>query len=235
MKKKKTFPLHRRIEAFSTISRAITSDLYLEDILRLIVTVTAGVMNSKICSLWTLDEKGQELKLQATQAIDAEYIKERTLKVGEGVVGIVARQRKPLVILNVLKEPKYKEKHLARKLGLRSLLSVPMEVKGRITGVINSYTSASHRFTKSEINVLTTVANQAAIVIENAELMVRSKVIAAELETRKVVERAKGMLMKNQGLSEEAAYRKLQKKSMNTRRSIREVAEAVLLAEDIKK
>jgi glutamate dehydrogenase (NAD(P)+) len=221
------------IKALSRISEAITSDLYLEDILRLIVTVTAQVMNSKICSLWLIDEKDKEFKLRATQTISKEYLKERSLKLGEGVVGFVARQRKPAAILDVLKEPRYKEKELAKKEGLCSMLSVPMEVKGKVLGVINCYTSSPHKFSKTEIDVLITVANQAAIAIENTELMVKTKVIQEELESRKLVEKAKGVLMKDRKISEEDAFRIIQRQSMNSRKSMREVAEAIILMQEI--
>jgi signal transduction histidine kinase len=159
------------INALLEISKAIASGLYLEDVLRLIVTVTANVMDSKICSLWILDEKGQKLKLKATQSISEEYLKERSLGLGEGVVGYVALHNQPMAILDVLKEPFYKEKELAKKEGLVSMLSVPMAIKDRVIGVINCYTSYRHPFSKSEEEMLTTVANQAAICIENSGLM----------------------------------------------------------------
>jgi len=138
-----------------------------------------------------------------------------------------------MMIYNVLKEPRYKEKELARKEGLVSMLSVPMCVKDNVIGVINCYTSSPHKFTKSEIEVLTTVANQAAIAIENAGLIMKAKIIEDELTSRKLVERAKGILMKEQRLSEEEAFRRLQKKSMDLRKSMREIAEAIILANQI--
>jgi signal transduction histidine kinase len=159
------------INALLEISKAIASGLYLEDVLRLIVTVTANVMDSKICSLWILDEKDQMLKLKATQSISEEYLKERSLAIGEGVVGYVALHNKPMAIADVLKDPLYKEKDLARKEGLVSMLSVPMCIKERVIGVINCYTSYPHHFSKSEEEMLTAVANQAAICIENSGLM----------------------------------------------------------------
>jgi signal transduction protein with GAF and PtsI domain len=225
--------LIQKLEALSKISRAISSDLYLEDILRLIVVVTAEVMKSKICSLWLVDERDKALKIRATQSMSEEYLRERSLKLGEGVVGYVAQENRPMMIYNVLKEPRYKEKELARKEGLVSLLSVPMCVKDKVIGVINCYTSFPHKFTKSEIEVLTTVANQAAVSIENAGLIVKAKIIEDELMSRKLVERAKGILMKEQRLSEEEAFRRLQKKSMDLRKSMREIAEAVILANQI--
>lgn len=225
----------RRLEALSKISKAITSDLYIEDILKLIVSVTAEVMKSKICSLWLIDQKDNKIKLRATQTISKEYLKERSLGLGEGIVGNVVEKGRPAMIMDVLKEPKYKEKTLAKKEGLRSMLSIPMKVKNRVVGVINCYTSEPHKFTRVEINVLTTVANQAAIVIENARLLVESQVIKEELETRKVVERAKGILMKQEGLSEEEAFRRIQRFSMDTRRDMRQIAEAIILTSKMKR
>src|SRR5574342_122514 len=161
----------KEINALLEISKAIASGLYLEDVFRLIVTVTANIMDSKICSLWILDEKDNRLKLKATQSISEEYLKERSRNLGEGMVGHVALHNRPMAILDVLKEPLYKEKELARREGLVSMLSVPMCIKNRVIGVINCYTSFSHSFSKMEEEMLTTVANQAAICIENSGLM----------------------------------------------------------------
>jgi len=219
----------KSIEALTLISKAITSDQYLEDILRLIVMVTAEVMNSSVCSLWLLDEKEAVMRLRATQSIDSEYLKDRVLRVGEGVVGKVVAENRPYILTNVLTDPYYKEKELAKRMGLVSMLSVPMRVKERVIGVINCYTSHPHAFSDLQMNVLTTVANQAAVAIEKTELMVQTKVIQEELEKRKLIERAKDLLMKRFHLPGEEAYRWLQKRSMNTRKSMREVAEAVIL------
>lgn len=225
--------LVKKLEALSKISKAISSELYLEDILRLIVVVTAEVMKSKICSLWLLDERDNALKIRATQSMSEEYLKERSLKLGEGVVGYVAQENKPMMIYNVLKEPRYKEKELARREGLVSMLSVPMTVRDKVIGVINCYTSFPHKFTKTEVEVFTTVANQAAIAIENAGLIMKAKMIEDELISRKLIERAKGILMKEQNLSEEEAFRRIQKKSMDLRKSMREIAEAIILANQV--
>ena len=227
----KKVPYKRLISALSEISQAISSDQYLDDILRLIVTVTANVMGSKICSLWILDERERALKIRATQTMSEEYLKERSLKLGEGVVGFVAQQKKPVAITNVLEEPRFKEKELARKEGLVSVLSVPLTVKDKVIGVINCYTSYLHEFTETERAVLTAVANQAAICIENTELMVKTKVIQEELESRKLVEKAKGVLMKRQGLSEDEAFKRIRKASMDSRKTMREIAEAILVTE----
>ncbi|KPK41490.1 MAG: histidine kinase [Omnitrophica WOR_2 bacterium SM23_29] len=224
----------KQIEALSKISQTITSNLYLEDILRLIVMVTAEVMNSKICSLMLVDERQRELVIRATQSVSDSYNKKPNIKIGQGIAGKVARENKPITVLDVKKDTRYVNRQIARKEKLCSLLSVPMSVKGRVIGVLNSYTSTPHKFTKNEINILTTVANQAAVAIENAQLMVKSKIIQEELEVRKIVERAKGILMKK-GLSEEDAFRRIQKQAMDLRRPMRQIAEAIILADELER
>jgi len=222
------------LETLTKIGKAITSDLYLEDILKLIVTLTANVMHAKICSFWLLDENDHTLRIRATQAMSEEYLKERSLKVGEGIVGLVAKEKRPISIPDVLKDSRYKEKTLAKKENLVSMLSAPMMVKNRVIGVINCYTTTLYSFTESDINLLTTVANQAAVAIENTELIVKTKIVQEELEARKKIEKAKGILMKQNGLSEEEAYELIRKTSMNKRIAMKDVAEAIILSYEIK-
>jgi len=228
-------PITKQLEALSKISKAITSDLYLEDILKLIVSVTAQSMGSKICSLMLLDEKDQSLVIRATQSVSEAYNKKSPLRVGEGIAGKVILTKKPVVIYDVKKEKEYKYKDMAKNEGLVSLLCVPLVVKNKAIGVINLYTHKPHKFTSSEISILTAIANQAAMVIENTELMVKTRIIQEELETRKLVEKAKGLLMKEQNLSEDEAYRMIQKHSMDNRKSMRQVAEAIILTSEIKR
>ena len=227
---------YKYIKAVTDISRAITSDLYLEDILKLIVMVTARVTGVEICSLWLIDEsqKPEKIRLKATQAIDPEYVKDRSLNMDEGVVGFVITHNQPLILMDVSKESRFKEKEMARKLGLVSMVSVPLQVKDeKVIGVLNCFTVEPHEFSETEVNLITAVANQAAVAIFNTELIVKAKVIQEELETRKFVERAKEILMSQRNMNGEDAFRWLQKRSMDSRKSMRDVAEAILLSQDL--
>ena len=221
------------LDALLKISKAITSDLYLEDILKLIVNVTAQSLGSNLVSLMLLNDQ-HELIIRATQTVSENYLKKKPIKTGEGISGRVAAQNRPIAVYNVQEEEGYKYKDIARKEGISSLLCVPLAVKGRVIGVINLYTSAPHHFSKSEISILNAVAAQAALVIENTELMVKTKIIQEELESRKFVERAKGILMKERKLDEAEAYRLLQKYCMDNRKTMRQVAEAIVLSFDMK-
>lgn len=237
-------PMHRiapamyddYIKALTDISCAITSDLYLEDLLKLIVMVTAKVTGVAICSLWLIDETVHppQIRLKATQAIAPEYVKDRSLNLNEGVVGYVVTHKRPLLIKNVLRNRRFKEKEMARALGLVSMAGVPLKLKDdRVIGVLNCFTNKPHDFSNVEVNLLTAVSNQAAVAILNTELMVKTKVIQEELETRKLIERAKEVLMQRKSLKGDEAYRWLQKRSMDSRKSMRQVAEAVLLSEEL--
>lgn len=234
-KKKENYQVYlKQIEALSKIANLITSGLYLEELLRLIVNVTAEIMNSKISSLMLLDPDNKELMIKATQSISEEYNKKPNIKLGEGIAGSVAQENKPICVLDVKEDIRYKNRDIAKKEGLCSLASVPLSVKGRVIGVLNCYTSKKHKFTKPELAVLTALANQAALAIENAELDLRARSAEEALTIRKLVERAKDILSQEANILPSEAYRLIQKQSMDTRKSMREIAEAIILAKDIR-
>ncbi|HEY5594560.1 MAG TPA: GAF and ANTAR domain-containing protein, partial [Nitrospiria bacterium] len=223
-----------QIETLSLVSKTIASNRYLKEILQLIVAMTAEMMNSTICSIMLLDEDKQELEIVATQSLSEEYRKKPNLKVGQSISGRAVKEKRPIAVLDVTREPGYMYADLARKEGLCSLLSVPMMIRDRAVGVTNSYTSHEHTFYDEEIKILQAVANQAAVAIENTKLIRRSNEMQEALENRKIVERAKGVLMREKKIAEEEAFRILQRQSMNTRKSMKEIAEAVILASEIK-
>jgi GAF domain-containing protein len=222
------------IGALAKIGEAITSDLYLEDILKLIVTVTAEVMGSKICSILLVDKSGKELSVKATQSVSERYNKKPNIKLGEGIAGRVAKTKTAMTVLDVRKDERYANRDIAIKEKLCSLLCVPLIFKGNAIGVLNCYTTKPRHFSKSEIDILRSIANQAAIVIENFRLVVETRVIKEELETRKIIEKAKGILMKEESITEGEAYERIRTYSMDNRKTMREVSEAIVLTEGIK-
>jgi two-component system, response regulator PdtaR len=235
VKKKDNFGVYvKQIEAISKVANLITSGMYLEELLRLVVQVTAEIMNSKISSLMLLDPDRKELVVKATQSISEAYNKKRNILLGEGIAGAVAQNNKAICILDVKTDPRYLNQDIARKEGLCSLACVPLAVKGRVIGVLNCYTSKKHNFSKHELDLLTALANQAALAIENAELDLRVRSAEEALTTRKLVERAKDILSQDANITSSEAYRLIQKQSMDMRKSMREVAEAIILAKDIR-
>ncbi|OGS18804.1 MAG: hypothetical protein A2219_00125 [Elusimicrobia bacterium RIFOXYA2_FULL_50_26] len=224
----------KQLETIGHLSRTIVSTAYLQEILQLIVTMTAQTMNSKICSLMLLNEQGGELSIAATQSLSEEYRKKPPLKVGQSISGRALQEKQPIAVSDVTREPGYGYPEIARREGLCSMLAVPMLIKNKPIGVINCYTTAEHTFSDEEIHILQTIANQAAVAIENTRLLEESRTTKEALETRKIVERSKGMLMKTRSMSEEEAFQFIQRQAMNLRRTMREVAEAILLSDGLK-
>jgi len=225
----------KQLDLLSEVSRTIVSDHYLKEILQLIVAMTAKVMDSQICSIMLLDEKRSELFIAATQSLSQEYVSKPNLKVGQSISGRVVLEKRPITVFDVTKEPGYMYPEVARKEGIVSLLSVPMMLKDRAIGVINSYTKSEHQFRQEEISILQAVANQAAVAIENTHLSEEILTAKEALESRKIIERAKGILMKELNVSEDEAYKKIHKKSMDLRKTMKEIAEAIILSSELRK
>lgn len=224
-----------QFDSIMRVSASITSENYLDQILNLIVVVTAEMFNSKICSIMLLDNKGEELIMRATQSLSDEYKKKPNLRIDNSISGEVVRTKKPIAVYDVREEKNYRFRDLAVKEQLTSMLAIPMVVKNKATGVISVYTKEPHKFAQEEINVLQLVANQAAVAVENTKLVEDAIKAKEALETRKIVERAKGVLMRMRNLSEEAAYRLIHKKSMDSCKSMKEVAESILLLDELQK
>jgi len=173
--------------------------------------------------------------LRATQSLSKDYLNKHNLKVGESVSGRVVKTKKPIIVENVQEDELYNFPEIAKKEGLFSLLSVPLVYKGKVIGVLNSYKDHVHQFTKEETDLLSSVANQAAVAIQNTSLMSDKKTLEEKLETRKLVEKAKGILMKLLAVDENEAYRLIQKQSMDKRKSMREIANAIIISRELKK
>lgn len=166
-----------QLSAISEVSKTITSNLYLEEILQLIVAMTAQTFNFRICSIMLLDENRQELVIKATQSKSRDYLTKPNLKIGESIAGSAVQQGQVLTVMDVKQAPQYRFPDIAEKEGLCSMICVPLISRERNIGVLNCYTSKPKVFSQEEIDSLQTMANQSALAIENAKLMVRSAII----------------------------------------------------------
>ena len=224
----------RELETLAQVSEAVVSERYLDEILQLTVTVTAELMGSKICSLMLLDEAKQTLVIRATQALSPAYRNKPPIKVGQSVSGRAVKERRPISVLDVAEDNGYVFPDIARREGLRSLLSVPMIMQERPIGVLNCYTAQEHRFSDEETRVLCTIANQAAVAIEHTRVLEQTMALQKSLDDRKLIEKAKGILVEELRCAEAEAFRTMQKQSMEKRKTMREIAEAILLARELK-
>ena len=222
-----------QLNTLSQVSETVASNRLIEEVLQLIVTMTAQMMDSKICSIMLVDESASKLRIVATQSLSEAYRGKPPLTVGQSISGRAVKEQRAIYVPDVTAEGGYFYRDLAKQEGLCSLLSVPMMMKDKAIGVVNSYTSTLHVFSSEEVKTFEAIANQAAVAIEHTRLLEKSFEMQEALEVRKLVERAKGYLMVSRKLSESEAFRLMQRQSMNLRKSMREIAEAIILAEEL--
>lgn len=178
--------MRRQIEELTTlaeVSQAVTSPLYLNEMLGVVVEMATQVMHAGVCSLMLLDETGQELVPVTSQSHHPAYTDRPSVAVGSGITGKVVQTGQPAIVENVQTHPDYLYPELAGELGLVSLLSVPLTVRDKVIGVFDCYTAQAHAFTRKEEVFFQTLANQTALAIENAQL-VASSVIVREMQHR---------------------------------------------------
>jgi signal transduction protein with GAF and PtsI domain len=223
----------QQISTLAQVGQLITSGTYLDEMLQLIVRMIAEMMQARVCSVMMVDAQKNELVLKAAKCSSEEYWRKPNLKIGNSLISRVVKAKAPLMVRDVTKEEAYQYPDLASKEGVRSLVSVPMILKDSVIGVINVYSAEERVFSNEDLRVLSSVADQAAVAFENTKLNVAIQESQEALQTRKVVERAKSILQKQANLNEEEAYRRLQQQSMRTRRSMREIAAAVILSSEL--
>lgn len=163
-----------KLDALSEVARSLTESPYLEEVLQLLVNLTAKRFNYRVVTVRLLDEERQELILRATQATNKAYQRKRAIKLGESIAGKAIQSKIPVFIDDVQTEEDYIGHDLAEEQGLRSMICIPLIVQNRPVGVMSCYTGEVRQFSDDEISVLETLAKQAAVSIEHTRLQVRN-------------------------------------------------------------
>ncbi len=162
-----------RLGQASQVARVLSESPYLEEILQLLVHLTAERFGYRVVTVRLLDENRQELVLRATQSDNRAYHKKQAIKLGESIAGRAISLMKPVVVTDVQTSPDYIGHELAVDQGLRSMVCVPLVIQGRPIGVLSCYSQDQRTFPQEEIDALETLARQASLSIENAKLQVR--------------------------------------------------------------
>lgn len=216
------------------ISSHIASTDPLHVTLARIVTFVSAVIPCDSCFLYTLED--DKLVLRASRNPHAEEVDHLNLSIGQGVTGWVAEHREPVAISQKASEdPRFSAFVSLPEDRFEAMLCVPIICANRVVGVLNLQHREPYQHSNLEQRVLATVGILVGAEIERARLETENSELTNRLETRKMVEKAKGILQRDLGLSEEEAYRNMQRESRQRRRSMREIAEAILLAESIKR
>ncbi len=167
----------QELSTLAEVSRTVTSPLYLEEMLGVIVEMAARVMGSKATSLHLLEEASGQYLLRATHNVIAAHDRFAPIATGQSIAGLVAASGQPVMAANVQHDERYLDQSLAQSEGWISLLAVPLVVRGKVIGVFSNYTSSHHEFTPKEVELFQTLANQTALAIENARLVINAAVV----------------------------------------------------------
>jgi len=173
----------RRLQTLFAIARDIISSHDLEDILQRVVRHACTLMETRICSLMLLNAARDRLELRACHGASDDYLHKPPLSVDDSLIGGVVRRGKPVQIHNVQEHDAFQHIELAKREGLISLLSVPMNFGDTNIGALSVYTGQPHRFSNQDIAILSALANLAAIAIENARL--HRRVVDVEEQLRR--------------------------------------------------
>jgi len=222
--------LHR-MNRLAAVAQVISTGSYLLRILQTISEMAGDTLNSPVCSIVLIDEEKKEMTVSAARCSAPDYMHRMPIRMEGSLVEYVIRQNRPVIVPNIHSEKQYRYPELARKSGLTSLLAAPLASQGKVIGSINVYTQDKHTFSDDEIGFIQVVAGQAAAAIQNARLISETLEIKRTLEARKLIERAKGIIQYKYNITEEEAYLRLRNKSSRLRRSMRELAEAVIMAD----
>ena len=221
------------VDLLHEIGSRLGTAISFHDVLTRLVEFATALVKCDSCLIYVLED--EELVLRASKNPHPDVVNRLKLRVGQGITGWVAEHREPVAVAEkATLDPRFQFFHELPEDSYEAFLSVPLMCRGRVVGVINLQHRQPHVYRRREIRLISTVGFLVGAEIEMARLEEANLSLSEQLQTRKVVERAKGILQRELGLSEEQAYLALQRQSRQKRKAMKEIAEAIVLSEEVK-
>jgi uroporphyrinogen-III synthase len=203
------------------------------EVLARVVEFASALVKCDSCLIYVLE--GEELVLRASKNAHPDVVDRLKLRVGQGITGWVAEHHEPVAISQkAAQDPRFQFFHELPEDSYEAFLSVPLRCRGRVVGAINLQHRLPHIHKRKEIRLISAIGFLVGAEIELARMEEVNSSLTDQLQTRKIVERAKGILQRDLGLSEEQAYLALQKQSRQKRKAMKEIAEAIILGEEVR-
>jgi len=152
------------------VADVVNTTLDLDTTLRRVAELVRKVIDYEIFGILLLNEKTQELRVRFQVGYSRELAERVRIKVGQGVTGLAAQRREPILVDDVTKDPRY----ISGVPNVRSELAVPLIIKNRLIGVIDIESPQPGHFTEEHKRLLTLIASRMAVGIENARLHTRT-------------------------------------------------------------
>ena len=222
------------VDVLHEIGSRIAAADPLHDVLERVVQFVSTLVRCDSCFIYVLE--GDALVLRASKNPHPDAIDHLTLRLGQGITGWVAEHREPVAVAEfAFRDPRFQMFNELPEDGYQAFLSVPVLSRGKLVGVINVQHRQPHHHRQREIQLISTMGFLVGAEIEMARLEVENTQLSERLEERKIVDRAKGILQRDLGLTEEEAYLAIQKQSRQRRRSKKEIAEAIIIGDDVRR
>jgi uroporphyrinogen-III synthase len=215
-----------------TVARIAAADGFHQALDR-VLDCAVEVVKCDSCFIYVLE--GDDLVLRASKNPHHELVDRLKLRLGQGITGWVAEHREPVAVFSeAYKDPRFQYFTELPEDRFEAFLSVPLLSRSRLAGVLNLQHREPHVYSARDIRLLSTIGFLAGAEIEVARLETANSGLSRQLETRKLVERAKGILQRDLSLTEEQAYLSIQRQSRQKRKTMKEIAEAIILGEDVR-
>lgn len=221
------------LDILQQVSSSLTSTDPLHVVLSRIVACVCAMVPCDSCFIYTLEE--DKLVMRASRNPHAAEIDHLKVSIGQGVTGWVAEHREPVAIPERASEdPRFSAFINLPEDTFEAMLCVPVLCAGRVVGVLNLQHKKPYFHTDTQRRLLATIGVLVGAEIERARLETENLQLSDRLESRKLIDRAKGILQRDLSISEDEAYRMMQKESRQRRKSMREIADAILLSDSLR-
>ena len=162
---------HENLTALYNVSQIVNSTLDLSEVLNLTMDLIIQVTGAERGFLMLIDNETSELTFRVARNMDRETIAGSSFEISRSVVDRVAQEGEPILTTNAQADPRFSAQASVVSYSLRSILCVPLRVKGKITGVIYADNRIkTGLFSEGDRRLLAAIADQAAVAIENARL-----------------------------------------------------------------
>jgi uroporphyrinogen-III synthase len=223
---------HFEIAFLHELGERIAASDPLQHVLARVVEFVTAVVHCDSCFLYVLEDGG--LTLRASKNPHPEVIDRIKLRIGQGITGWVAEQRKPVAIAsNAFQDPRFQSFSELPEDRYEAFLSVPVLCRDNLVGVINLQHRQPHTHTQREIQLISTIGFLVGPEIEMARREAEKLKFSELPEAQKLVEQAAQVLQRDRTFSEEEAFVAIQKQSRRSGKSMKEIASAVLLYDEL--
>jgi GAF domain-containing protein len=158
----------RRLETLARLAQGLSATLSGDLVLERVVGAAVELLDCSIARLWLLDDDGQRLTMGASAGPLATPEGMRTMAVGEGLVGLVVARREAVTMPDVLADPRVRNTARLRGEGVASAAAVPLQIGSRVIGALAIASRERREYSAEELAMVQSLADQAAIAIDNA-------------------------------------------------------------------